>query len=806
MLFSVAENQLEDGDQDEAMVAVERSLTLFRELEDNTGISDAMRLMVHAYRAKADELRNVGDGAGADELIDKAEELAEEELARFKDLDDARGQASMLLSLAEAGCAFRGSGKRDDALAAAEEARAIFHEIGDCKMEALASQMISEVLYRKRNVRGSKQAAEEAIDLYKSIDDKKGQAQAIHVMASADVRAGALESALRSGRKALKLQQEAGDKKGQVSTLISMAEWHLQREDNRGAKSAAEAAIGLLQGLVTAKASSMWAAAMGMMAESYLVTNEWKQALEIAEQGVDRFRSSGEKKEHIRMLQHMIHAKSIGGDTEGALEAGYEALNLAREVGDKKVESVVLEEIAHTHLHANQLEKAKEVAKDAVLTLEELNIGHDEICCRLQVLGKILIWKDDYREAMDEIQKAKALAQKIDERNLEAFALSTACRVYGLIDDLEKGVKAGELAAEIFREEGDRRGEARAWEGLAEVQSALGDYASALRAGKKAEALTDELGDRRLLAKMKHSMATIHMQFEELEEANKAATEAVRLSRADDDMRGTVRMIFLALDVMCAQLMKLGNEEGKIRQFRQGCDKALRLAREAVGLSIRMNDRNLEAGSQYWIGSVHLLQGREKEVDQAADTALSIAREVNDKSVELRALGLKVQAHMLRNDMGQANTTLAEMAALADKEKDQQGQQLVQQLRDMMKSHVPREAPAAAPTAPAPGQAPAAAASVAQQQAFRGPDPMMVRNHIIAMVKNMTGSDDGVDGDTPLMESGIDSLASVELRTQLQQEFKVTLPSTVMFNYPTISGMTQLLVDECTNKGIAWGG
>merc|ERR1719195_548038 len=96
-------------------------------------------------------------------------------------------------------------------------------------------------------------------------------------------------------------------------------------------------------------------------------------------------------------------------------------------------------------------------------------------------------------------------------------------------------------------------------------------------------------------------------------------------------------------------------------------------------------------------------------------------------------------------------------------------------------------------------------ASEAQMEVFKPPEPMAVRQYIMGLLQNMTGSSDEIDGDTPLMESGIDSLASVELRTQLQQEFRLNLPSTVMFNYPTISTMTRLLVDECTSKKISWG-
>merc|ERR1712079_215340 len=106
------------------------------------------------------------------------------------------------------------------------------------------------------------------------------------------------------------------------------------------------------------------------------------------------------------------------------------------------------------------------------------------------------------------------------------------------------------------------------------------------------------------------------------------------------------------------------------------------------------------------------------------------------------------------------------------------------------------------------GAAPAAAGgqSAAQEvAAFTPPDPSAIKTYMFALVSTMTGAaDDEIDGDTPLMESGIDSLASVELRTKLQAEFRLNLPSTVMFNYPTISTITQLLVDEMTSKQISW--
>ena len=122
-----------------------------------------------------------------------------------------------------------------------------------------------------------------------------------------------------------------------------------------------------------------------------------------------------------------------------------------------------------------------------------------------------------------------------------------------------------------------------------------------------------------------------------------------------------------------------------------------------------------------------------------------------------------------------------------------------------------RPAPRRLPLAPAPGAvlAPsmsgAAAQPHAQQQqqqqlqqttVYRGPDPSAVKQHLLGKVQDLVAGEE-VDADTPLMDVGIDSIASVELRASLQKDFQgVQLPSTLMFNYPTITAMTEYIVDE----------
>lgn len=74
-------------------------------------------------------------------------------------------------------------------------------------------------------------------------------------------------------------------------------------------------------------------------------------------------------------------------------------------------------------------------------------------------------------------------------------------------------------------------------------------------------------------------------------------------------------------------------------------------------------------------------------------------------------------------------------------------------------------------------------------------------DHVLAIVSQivakMLGS--AVGSEQPLMEAGLDSLGAIELRESLQREFRMELPATLIFDYPSMATLSAYLLTQLSS-------
>ncbi|UGT45355.1 SDR family NAD(P)-dependent oxidoreductase [Nocardia yamanashiensis] len=94
---------------------------------------------------------------------------------------------------------------------------------------------------------------------------------------------------------------------------------------------------------------------------------------------------------------------------------------------------------------------------------------------------------------------------------------------------------------------------------------------------------------------------------------------------------------------------------------------------------------------------------------------------------------------------------------------------------------------------PSAGAVPTLAARLAEAGSDRGAD--LTLETVRAQVATVLGHDSGdsIDAETPFRELGLDSLGGVELRNRLGKATGLTLPSTLVFDYPTPAAVAKLV-------------
>jgi len=94
---------------------------------------------------------------------------------------------------------------------------------------------------------------------------------------------------------------------------------------------------------------------------------------------------------------------------------------------------------------------------------------------------------------------------------------------------------------------------------------------------------------------------------------------------------------------------------------------------------------------------------------------------------------------------------------------------------------------------------------MAQSQPSRHVDLYHLIQHVVQLTAAVSGVDSITSPDQPMIQSGLDSLAAVEIRNKLQNEFTISLPATLVFDYPTPKDVAtflgQLLSTSSTNDG-----
>merc|ERR1740121_29011 len=209
-----------------------------------------------------------------------------------------------------------------------------------------------------------------------------------------------------------------------------------------------------------------------------------------------------------------------------------------------------------------------------------------------------------------------------------------------------------------------------------------------------------------------------------------------------------------------------------------------------------------------------MLNGKPEEALASSDEAVVLFRDNGCAHSEANALLLSADAlRVLRQyrDAGEAAEEALRLFRGLDPP-DAKGEEFAQEILDYLDQiKRQKQQQAAGGMMPMMQQQeafdiPEQAVSLARQERERGPaldlssgvDVDTIKTKVLEIASRITGAEDGeIEADTPLMEAGLTSNSAVLMRDELTQELPgVSLPVTLVFDYPSIAAMTELIVES----------
>jgi len=807
-LFVDSEGKLnEDEDYEEALKMAQEAHGIFKASNHEQGKVDTLRLVMHSHKVKADHLRYKTKGdtvkGPVGETLRESEKFALAELEAFKSAGGKLGEAAMHLSLAELNADRRGPEKRKEALSSAMKAKALYEELNDKRGQANTSLVLAGIHNKNVQPISCLAAAEEALALYKELGHMKGEAKAQHAVGIAYSMCGNFTDATKAGDRALKVFQDVGSQKLIAFEMYNMARWHLQSHRHREALTAATNAAKIFKDINYGKG---WqACAIDLQVQAFLMAGEKDKALKLAQEAVERFKKDGgdisEKRHEVLAMCALVKAHAESGEHDKAMEVHDPAMDICRDALDHKqwqANMLVLAANVHrqkpdsTNLAVTALQQAKKLSG-------ELGDKNNEAMA-LSMIAEVKIAEGkEYKDALKAAEEEMRIFKETGDKTREARALLMVSSAHLMLKQNDVAMNMANEAQRTFAETEDRSGEARAYSAIASCYLADQKFSEAAQEASRSREMAKKIGNVSVELSALNLGVSIHLYEDTLKASQDAArlsTEAVSLVKKLGDQNAEVDTLLMqSMAFMAVANGEAAQSKEPARTMKSWGDKAVKPAQNAVAMCKKMKDQEktvgLRAAAVYTLGSAHMLVGKFSDSMAEGNEAVDLYKTAKDKKGELCARMLIAETHFCTDDKTKALSIAKEVFEEGGKIKENNIQYRAQQLQFRIEGQQQQAAGG--------GGGGAAVAAVEEK---KGLDPADVTAMVKAAVADSIDIDDGSEFtmDTPMMDAGMDSLSSVAFRNVLQKKSGMTLPASLMFDYPTPRAIVEEIVNMSNER------
>lgn len=826
MLFSMAETSLnEKEDHGSARGQAEEALATFKKIGDKMGEADSLRLLVNTRRVELRALDSEKDTNGMehsqvakarDRILTEAKKIAEEGLAAFRKSGDKRGEALMLLTVADIGIeAGAPTQESEKAIQSARDAFELFQSIDEKSMEAMSKLSLVNAYMQASQVEHAYAAAEYAVKAFRAIakdsDGKRYLADALQAKAVTSDRIG--KDGLQFAEEAREIYSDVGPRKLEALQNLHIAEALNWRSRFREARPYAKKATKLFEELDYGKGYQ--ANARAALVEAQKGVGQSREALETCKQGYQLAKKKNDVRSEVLCLGMLFKTcmEMQDGDLAEALEAAEEGLRQATRVKNKKWEANFHYNLSQVLLRQGNHERGVEAAETARNIFEDLGEEQDQATV-LRTIAEACRDNSEFPKALEASNMMQKISQRLNLPSRESSDLIVKAGIQfrqgqeiGDYSMKQAALDSADEAKDKAESVGDShqvgvaldfRAKLRLFmhdpgheEMLTQRCKAVDDLMEAAQSFCEARDPSSQISCLEILAEM--------LMHDSPEQVSQVAKDALNAAHVMQNHTKEVEMLVLLSRAHTEWFLKCATP-GKKGQSRSATWKhrhieAMNPASAAVAMSRKMRRKDLMALSLEQITRVHLISKRGQEAQTCIQEALLYYQQLKDLSGEANAMLLLAQAEFLGDNVSDATKHAERALSLFEALDDEHGKRGAKGVIDFIETPVQGE-PLALHLATA---ATASTPEVAMEQTRHdGFSIDFVKRSIAKYVVECSGCDErDVNEDSPLMDLGLDSLAAGVFTNLLQKEFgAVKLPASLVFDYPDMRSMAEFLVDE----------
>ncbi|MEH2058266.1 MAG: tetratricopeptide repeat protein [Nostoc sp.] len=298
---------------------------------------------------------------------------------------------------------------------------------------------------------------------------------------------------------------------------------------------------------------------------------------------------------------------------------------------------------------------------------------------RLLEQGIQQLRRSRYRDAIQSLQQALAIYQKLRDRNGESASLANLGNAYKSLGQYALAIEFYQQSLVIKHDIGDRNGESGLLIGLGSAYNSLGQHTKAIEFYQQSLVIKRDIGDRQGKSALLNNLGNAYYSLGQYALAIDFLQQSLVIKRDIGDRNGesnslanlgnaydSIGQHALAIEFYqqsliikrdisdrngeALSLMNLGIAYGSMRQY----PKAIEFYQQSLRIQRNIGDRNGEARSLGNLGNAYLGLGQYPKAIEFYQQSLRIQRDIGDRNGEAFSLMSLGDPYSLRGEYAKA--------------------------------------------------------------------------------------------------------------------------------------------------------